>query len=178
MVKWLSFGLAAVAVAVLLLMLNDLRVQVRRSAVTVNRNLPEILEKTRTSADTLAQVSNDIRQLRDLAGVAPEGAQDDRLVAYADAVLDLIENSGGTVGTKALIGDGLRDPAPAKEWAAGARKEAVWLTFRAKSRQELLTRLCETKFGSAWHMQPPGGGEPVPLEQWVKANHPDGNKPD
>jgi hypothetical protein len=175
MLKWLSFALAVLVVALLLAMLNDLRLQVRRVTVTVNQKLPEILEKTRTSADTLAQVSNDIKGLRDLAGVPP-GVHDEGLVKYADGVLDLIEASGGTVGTKALLGKGLKDPIPAGEWAAGARKEALWLTFRAKSRHELLTRLCETKFGSAWQIQLPGGGEPVPLEQWVKANHPAGNK--
>lgn len=79
-----------------------------------------------------------------------------------------MEKSGGTIGLKSLVGRAaLRDTQPAAEWVTAARKEAVWLTFRAQSKEELLTRPCETKFGSEWHIQLPNQ-EPVALKEWIE----------
>lgn len=172
MIKWVYFALAAVTSLAVLLLLNDLRVQMKRASVTVNDKLPRILEKTESSAETLAALSADVKQLRDLAGL-PQGPRDATLAAYADRVLDAVEASGGTVGLKPLVGGGgrLKDPQPATEWVASARKEAVWLTFRADSRDELLGRLCRNKFGSDWMIQV-GGAEPVTLASWAMRNVP------
>jgi hypothetical protein len=170
MFKWVTLAVATIAVAVFGWMVNDLRLQAKRATATVNENLPEILEKSRTSAQTLAVLSEDIRQLRDLAGASNGPARDRTLVAYADAILDAVESSGGSIGTKGLLsGDKLKDPQPAIEWATAARKEAVWLTFRAASRDELLQRLTQTKFGSEWIIQLPDA-QPVPLRQWIERN--------
>ena len=159
--RWLYFGLAAVAVGAVLVLLNDLRVQMKAAAGTVNEKLPRILEKTEKTAETLAMLS---------AEGLPQGAGHDRtIVRYADRVLDAVEASGGVVGTKALVGGGgeLKDPQPAAEWARGARKEALWQTLRVKSKDELLERLGETKFGTAWHIQV-GGGPPMKLAEWAR----------
>jgi hypothetical protein len=164
--------LAVVVSAALLWMLNDLRVQAKRATRTLNDQLPEILDRTKRSADTLAVLSDDIRQLRDLAG-AGDAARDKSLAAYADRVLDAVESTDATIGLKPkLIGDALKDTVPARQWVTDARKEALWLTFRAASRDELLDRLCKNKFGSEWHIQPAGGGA-VPLADWVRQHVPD-----
>jgi hypothetical protein len=170
--KWAYLILAAASVTAVLLLVNDLRLEVRRTSRTVNEKLPEILEKSRRSADAMAEVSADIRQMRDLAG-APEGARDQTLVAYADALLDAVQASGGTIGLKPkLIGSELKDTQPAAEWAVAARKEALWLTLRVKSKQELLERLTKNMYGSEWYIQLPGK-EPQALAEWLKANHPE-----
>ena len=172
MLKWLYFTLAAVSVVAVLLLLNDLRLQMKRAAVTVNDKLPRILEKTEKSAETLAALSSDIREIRDLAGLPQQSAHDRTIVRYADQVLDLVESSGGRIGTTGLLGgETLKDPQPAADWTRAARKEALWQTLRAKSRDELLERLCETKFGSAWHIQF-GEEKPTPLAEWVKQKLP------
>ena len=164
--RWLTLGVALIAIVLFALLLNDLRLEFKRTAVAVNQNLPEILDKTRKSADTLAALSEDIKQLRDLAGAS--GPRDRSLVAYADAALDAVEKSSGTIGLKSRVGrEALRDPQPAAEWVTAARKEALWLSFRAKSKEELLDRLCETKFGSDWHLQLPNE-EPVLLKEWIQ----------
>jgi hypothetical protein len=169
---------AAIAAVVLLAlaawfgwMLNDLRLELKHSAQTVNRDLPVILANTRKSTETLAQVSGDIKVLRNLAGVE-DAPRDKTLVTYADSVLDLIEShDDAKIGTEKLIGKALSDPLSAKEWVAGARKEAVWLTFRAKSRSELLDRLTQNKFGSEWKIQI-GDEPPQSLRDWLVAHHP------
>jgi hypothetical protein len=177
MIKWFYFGLAAVAVAAVLVLLYDLRSQMKAASATVNEKLPRILEKTEQSAETLATLSNDIREIRDLAGL-PQTEHDKTLVRYADSVMDAVQASGGRIGTKPLLGGGdkLKDPVPVAEWVAGARKEALWQTLRAKSQRELLDRLCETKFGSAWHIQF-GDAEPVPLREWVVGKLPPAEQP-
>ena len=172
MIKWAYFARAAATSLGVLLLLNDLRVQMKRASVTVNDKLPRILAKTESSAETLSALSADVKQLRDLAGL-PQGPRDATLAAYADRVLDAVEASGGVIGLKPLVGGGgrLKDPQPAKEWVASARKEAVWLTFRADSRKELLERLCRNKFGSDWMIQF-DAAEPVTLASWASQKAP------
>jgi len=157
----LAFLVFVVIALVLAWLLNDLRLQLRETAETVNAKL---LEKTETSAQALAELSEDVRQLRDLAGAT--GPRDATLAAYADAILDKLEAADATIGTKGRLSGNLSEPLPSKEWVAAARKEAVWLTFRAKSKDELLTRLSANKFGSEWHVEV-AGAEPVPLRQWI-----------
>ncbi|MCG8408686.1 MAG: hypothetical protein MI923_26070 [Phycisphaerales bacterium] len=174
MFKWSCLALAVVAMGFLGWMVNDLRTEIKQATVTVNTQLPEILNKTRDTAETVAVLAEDVRQVRDLSGAA-DIARDKTLVAYADRVLDLIEASGGRVGLKKkLLGGGLKDVSPAEQWVVAARKEALWLVMRAKSREELLERLCKNKFGSDWHIQE-NNDKPVPLRDWISgrlADHP------
>lgn len=195
MFQWACLGVAAVFLAAVTWLLNDVRLQVREATRVVDAagrdvnehlpaivdrtrkttdavatNLPEIVEKTRKSTETLAELAEDIRQLKDLAGVSTS-ARDKNLVAYADSVLDSVEASGGTIGLKKTLGgSGLKNAAPAKEWVVAARKEALVLTVVTKSKKELLTRLTDNKFGSAWYIQV-GDQDPVSLLDWLRANH-------
>ena len=88
-----------------------------------------------------------------------------------DSVLDAVQASKGRIGLKKLLGKGLKGLAPAEEWIRAARKEGLWLSFRAKSKRELLDRLCTNKFGSAWWIVVEQQ-QPVTLTAWLKANHP------
>lgn len=152
-------------------MLNDLRYELKRSAETVNRDLPVILANTRQSTETLAEVSSDIKELRNLAGLE-DAPRDKTLATYADSILDLLETqTDAKIGTEKLIGTSLSDPLSAKEWVAGARKEAVVLAFRAKSRPELLERLTKSKFGTEWKIQF-ADAQPMSLRTWLVENHP------
>jgi hypothetical protein len=178
MFKWVCLAVGVLFLAAVVWMLNDIRQETRRSVATfhetgtaVKEHLPVIVEKSRKTTETVAELAEDVRQLKELAGVS-NVARDRNLVAYADGVLDAVEASGGTVGLKKVLGSkGLKDTVPAREWAAGARKEAVLLTALVRSRRELATRLGKNKFGSAWYIQV-GDAEPVPLLDWLRANHP------
>lgn len=188
--RWICLGVAVAFLAVIGWMVNDIRLQVRRTVQTVQtagatinqelpsivdkskrttdivaEHLPEIVDKTRLTTETLAELSQDIRQLKELAGVSAT-ARDQGLVAYADRLLDAIETSGGTIGLKKTFGQGLKNELPAKEWVVGARKEALVLTVLAKSKDELLKRLTHSKFGSDWYLQV-ADAEPVPLQDWL-----------
>jgi hypothetical protein len=169
--RWSCFAVGVLAVAGLMWMVNDLRRELKQSSQVVNQHLPVILEQTKTSTATLALLSEDLRALRDLAGASGQ-ARDRSLVAYADSVLDFVETSGGQIGVEELIGKDLKDPMPAAEWVVNARKEALWLSFRTRTRGELLQRLCENKFGSPWLIQI-DDAEPQPLQTWLEQNHPE-----
>ena len=170
MFKWSCLALAFLSVVLLGWAINDIRLEVQRSVRALNEHLPELLEKTKKSTETLAVLSEDIKQLRDLAGMA-NGPRDRSLAAYADSILDLIHSSGGKIGLdKKVFGGGLKEVQSAEEWVVAARKEALLLTVRARSRTELLTRLCENKFGSPWYMQI-ADEKPQQLIDWLKQSH-------
>ncbi len=171
--KWSCFGLAAVVCAVLLYLLDDMRREIRRTNETVNAHLPQILANVSTATTTLADVSKDINAFRDLAGLADSAGQDRSLVVYADSVLDFLEQQPqGQIGLSKLVGKGLKDVITSAEWARDTRKEALWLTFRASTKKELLERIGKNKFGSDWYFTAPGI-EPMTLIEFLRLNHPD-----
>jgi hypothetical protein len=176
--KWTCLGVAAAFLGFIGWVAYDIRTQLRDSAETVrtagrtvNDHLPAVVEKTQATTETLADLAADVRQLKELAG-ATGGVRDQNLVAYAEGALRQVEASGGTVGLRKLLGgSGLKDQVPAREWAAGARKEAVFLVAVVRSKKELATRLATNKFGSPWYIRV-GHHEPVPLLDWLREHHP------
>jgi hypothetical protein len=171
MFKWCWLTVAVIVGGALLWMVNDLRVQARLTVDSVNRNLPEILEKTRSTADTMATLSQDIKQLRELV-VGDGASRDGNIVAYESEILSLIENSGGKIGVKKMLGGGLSDPVPAREWVTRERKAALWDLARSRSKADLLTRIGHSAvLKRAWYIDT-GGRETTALVDWVKGNHP------
>jgi hypothetical protein len=197
MFKWICLAVAVLFLAALAWMINDVRLEIRRStqliratgqtlneqlppivdkskktADILTEHLPEIVQKTRTTVDTVAELADDIRQLRELL-VGTHTPKDTKLVTYANSVLKRIEASEGKIGLKKLPpGKGLKNPLPAKEWVAGVRLKTVFLTVVAKSKKELVTRLGKNKFGLHWYMEV-GGKDAMTLLDWLKANHPE-----
>jgi hypothetical protein len=170
--KWSCLVAAAIFSGVLLWMINDLRVQVRKSVDTVNRDLPQILEKTRDSTETMATLSQDIKQLRELV-VGDASAREGKIIAYETDVLRLIENSNGKIGVKKALGTGLADPVPAQEWVMRERKAALWDLARSRSKADLLNRIGRSAvLNRVWYIVT-GDKKVMPLVDWVKANHPD-----
>ncbi|HLL21026.1 MAG TPA: hypothetical protein VK427_02795 [Kofleriaceae bacterium] len=168
--KWSCLAVAAVTCGFLLYLLNDMRRELHRTNETINTHLPQILANVNTATTTLAAVSKDINSFRDLAGMV-DTPQDRSLVAYADSILDFLEQqTTGQIGLTKVVGSGLKDVVTAAEWARAARKEALWLTFRASTRAELLERLGKTKFGSDWYYLAPGIA-PTKLVDFLVANH-------
>ncbi len=177
MFKWSCFILAVIIVAVLGWMVNDLRLELKETATAINTHLPAILEATENTTSNVAVLSEDVKDFRDLSRAA-DAVRDKALVTYADNVLDLIESSDAQIGLeKKLLGSGLKKARPAAEWAAAARKEALWLVLRVKSREELLERLCKNKFGSDWYIELPRA-QPVPLREWIESQFPEEQIPE
>ena len=173
MFKWCCLGLAALIVAVLGWMVNDLRQELKRSTQSLNERLPEILDNVKQGSESLRKVSEDLKQLRNLAGVS-EKSRDQTLSVYYDSLLDFIQASAGQIGKKKLFGRSLSDAEPAEQWVVGARQEAVFRTMitRTKSRQDVLDHLCNSWRGSDWYIQL-AGQEPQKLIDWLRANHPE-----
>jgi hypothetical protein len=171
--KWVALALAAGATAIVIWIVNDLRREMKQTNELINQHLPPILANAKQATDTMARLSKDIEAMRDLAGL---GAPKDRsLAVYADSLLDLLETQTGQIGLEKVIGKELKDLIPVGEWAAAARKEALWLTFRANGKADLLDRLSKNKFGSHWQFAP-ASGPPIKLYDFWKANHPESAK--
>lgn len=188
MFKWTCLSVAVVFGLLLVWMVNDMRLEIRKSVQTVNNdlpeivaksrevtqivhvNLPELVERTKKTTETLATLSEDVQQLRKLAGWTT-GPRDETLTSYAIDLLQFIEDSKGQIGAKKLVGKGLDDPRPAREWARGAHREAMFdVLVRVRSKAELLERLGKTKLGRDWYMRI--DGKETPLIEWIKINHP------
>lgn len=172
--RWSCFALAALVSALVLWMLNDVRREMARTNAIVAAQLPTILENVKTGTTTLAQVSGDIDKLRDLLGAGTP--RDRSLVAFADGVLDFLDAQPGQIGLDKLVGDGLKDLVDVPAWVAAARKEALWLSFRATSKADLLARLAKNRYGSDWWYAPPSG-PPVKLAELVLQQHLGGTPP-
>src|SRR5262249_44686456 len=126
MFKWSCLAVAVVFLSVLGWMVNDVRLEIRRSTEliqitghtvneqlpaivdkgekatnTLTEHLPEIVQKTRTTMDAVSELAGDIHQIRELL-VGTQTARDTNLVTYASSVLKTIEASGGKIGLKRL----------------------------------------------------------------------------
>jgi hypothetical protein len=160
-------------------MVNDARVAVNKTSVTVNEHLPPVLQNIKTISDVVAKLTEDIKNLRNLAGLggaagaAATAGRDGSLVAYADSLLDFLETQkGAKIGLEKLVGGGLKDLEPIEDWIRGARKEALLITFLVKTKKDILERLGKNKFGFKWQFAPPTG-DPMPLVEFARKNHPD-----
>lgn len=145
--------------------------RVDKMTLTLSENLPDLVDRIGKTSEVIAELAEDIRQLKELAGVT-SGARDKSLVAYANGLLQAVELSGGSIGVHKPFGKGLKNTRPAAEWVVGARKEALILTILVKSKKEMLTRLGKTKLGANWMIEFPEK-EPVPLIDWLRLNHPE-----
>lgn len=172
--KWTCLLLATVVAGFLCWSVNDIRLEVRRTTVTVNDRLPPILDNSKETAEMLSVLAHDIRQVRELLGMEDRGSPIG-LVAFANEVLREVESSGGEIGTKPtlkmLSNKKITDLRPAREWAVGARREAALQVLRVHSRRELLDRLCRTVLGYDWMIQIDDRVEP--LKDWLLAQHPE-----
>jgi hypothetical protein len=194
MFKWVCLGVAVLFLGAVLWMVNDIRLQVRQSAQlidstgetikadlpaivertrqtseVVSKNLPGVMERVDTTTAVMAELADDIRQLKELAGLS-HAARDKGVAAYGTSVLAAIEASGGEIGTKKTIGKGLKSPRPAADWVRGERREVLFLTVLGRSKKELFNAIVKTKLGFNWYIQLPGK-DPVKLSDWLRENH-------
>ncbi|MCP3980215.1 MAG: DUF948 domain-containing protein [bacterium] len=178
MFKWVCyvtsvvFGVAIVfLLASLSLRANQALQQSNEALTTVNEELPEIVGETKQIAHTLGMLAEDVNGLKELAGVQP---RDRSLVAYANAILDLVERetagSAAFIGVPKTLGSGLKDVEPVAEFLVGARREATVLVFRAKSPQEVLHRLSHNWSGKPLMLREEPAGA-VTLEEWIRGRH-------
>src|SRR5262249_35546606 len=135
-------------------------------------DVPEIIEKSRDITDRVAEMTADVRTLKEaLAKVKVD--RDPEMLRYAADLLDAVEASKAEVGVKPVTGiGGLRDAIPAHQWVLKGHKEANLLTLLASSKAELASKLTHTALGSPYLMKFPGK-RAVDMLEWLKENHPE-----
>jgi hypothetical protein len=188
MFKWLCLACALVFAGFMSWVALDIRSEIKRtlantdrtlvesreSMAIIRRDLPQIVEGARKSADTLSVLSEDVKTVKKLGGLTTI-TSDGGFTAYAEEVITLIEKAPAEtkIGTARTSGGKttLKDPVSAKEWSVGARKEALLLVATAKSREAILHKLVPNVWGTPWYIEVPGE-EAVSLESWIKSRHP------
>src|SRR5262249_17482561 len=132
--------------------LPEILARVDKTTAMVNEHLPPIVKRAEAMAETFAEISEDLKQIKELGGLM-NSPRDKNIVSYATRVVQLIEKQNAVSGTKKLTGKGLSLPIPAKEWAVGARKESLFLAAVVRSRGEYLNRLCVSILQRKWYIQ-------------------------
>lgn len=173
MFKWSCFALAFVAVVSGLWMIYDIRCDTKVALHRINEDLPQVLSNARTSTETLKDLSADIKAMRELAGVTTGG--NESFVGYANQVMKVIEKAGpnAQIGVFRSAGEPLKSPEPAGNWLVHARKEAVILVLKSNSKEEILRGLCRTLIMGNKIGIKIGDAPAMPLEEYVKKNHPE-----
>lgn len=167
--RWICLAVAVIAVGFFGWAVNDLRLEIKETSRKLNEDLPRILANTKKSSETLAKLAEDVKNVRNLA-VGSGKSKDNSIIIYADDLLSLIEKQDAVIAVEKVIGKKLKDPKPAKDWVVGKRREALFLSFRVRSKREMVEQLCKTLTRRKWLIKFKDE-KPKPLLEWLKANH-------
>src|SRR6516165_6189556 len=123
--------------------LTTLLADSNQAVSTINARLPRIMDKTEQSVDNLAQLSEDLKQSKELLGSINSIRQNKDLASYAVSLLSLVQGQRqATIGPKKEDSDKeLKSVAKAEDWAKSASRDANFLSLIAKSKGEVLDRL-------------------------------------
>jgi hypothetical protein len=192
--KWVCLLVAVIALSVFGWMLNDIRLQVHRTAekadnlaekadkqlpailnnaervsAQLDKHLPVILADAESAVDSLSAASQDLDLTRGLLGRGPGAPSDEKLATYGESILGLIARQpDATIGVvQPSPGAGLKKPVPAKAWAAAHRGDPRILSTFAASEPEVLHGLARTFSAAPLHIQLPGQ-VPRLLADWLQ----------
>jgi hypothetical protein len=156
--------------------LPSILAQTERATSTLDARLPPLLARADTAAGNLSELSENLKQCRDLMAILHESRQNKDLLAYGSGILDLVGQQKASVGvlppTPPSPAPRLERSVPAKAWAGHARKDVQFLSLIAKNKGEVLHGLARTMSASPWYIQL---GEQAPrlLASWIKETHPE-----
>ena len=192
--RWVCYGTAVLFGVILLWMIADLRAQVKeslntaqetaregnRAMKTVNEKLPQIVTEVKKGTETLAELSEDVKLIKSVAGVGNDDQQRGLrgLALYADALQKVFaeqtEGKEAVILLEKIFGADLKKHSTADEFLVALNKEMVTVILPlSKSREEILWRVCTSAPPRRvpFHIQFPDQ-EPIPLEQFLREKHP------
>jgi hypothetical protein len=155
--------------------LTTLLADSHQAVSTINARLPRIMDKTEQGVDNLAQLSEDLKQSKELLGSVNSIGQNKDLARYAVSLLKVVrEQRQATVGSKEKDSDKeLKSAAKAEDWAKSAGRDANFLSLIAQSKGEVLDRLTKTASGAPLYIQLAEKAAPVLLQAWLKEKLPE-----
>jgi len=142
--------------------LAGIRKDIQRASAIANENMSLTLDAFKLS---LEKMNNEISGLKDLSGIKRLEQSQSRL-EFAHLVIDLIQESGGEIGTDGLIGSKIDSPVAAMKWAGGARDEARIISYKARDLNEVIWSLSTSITRQDWLIQF-GDAKPIPLYDWI-----------
>jgi archaellum component FlaC len=141
-----------------------------KAVQSVNKHLPQIIRQTEETVSTVAGVSGDVKQFKELFGDIFANNQNKDLLKEVLSTLDLLEGLDASIGLKKDDTNELKQAKPAKHWARAARKEAPFLSLIGKSRGDVLQRLTTHGTGKPWYIKV-GEKAPMLLLDWIAGNN-------
>lgn len=191
--KWSGLCAAIVFACLLLWMIADFKRKmvtaldkaeatvnkVQQSVEKVDERMPIVLAEIQNTSRTLSRVADDVELIKRVAGINNEN--EDRgfrsLAIYADDLQSFlaVETEGKQVQilVKELIGNDLKVVESAAEFLVGVNKEMVVVVLPlAKSREEILYRICHSGVRRQAYFIKFADEEPVELEGFIRERHP------
>ncbi len=188
--KWACLAIATLFGAVVLYMIVDLKRDVTRSldsaqsAVseantalgTVNEKLPTIVGEVKKGTEALSGLAEDVELLKSVMGIEKSDRGLRGLTRYADEIETVLHEAttgkNAMIKIEAFIGTSLKDVETVDEFLIGLNKEIVVILAVAKSKEEVLWRVCH----SGVPRRKPfyiaiDDGEPVTLSEFIKSRH-------
>ena len=190
MFKWACLTTAIVFGLIALVLIYDLKRDVTDSlhsaqqAVgkanaaleTVNGELPTIVGEVKKGTETLSGLAEDVKLLKSVVGIEKNDRGLRGLASYADqveqALADATEGKDATIKIEAVIGSSLKDVESVNEFLVGLNKEIILILALAKSKEELLWRVCHSGLPrrKPFYIQF-SDAEPVLLQVYIKEIH-------
>lgn len=144
---------------------------IRELTASVSEAAPKIVENTQVVTDAAAVAAKDVHQFRELIGAVSEG--ESGKMSYASDVLKLVERSGGKIGTRSVIGKGLRSLEDAAHWVGSVRTEAGVLVMSAATKHDVLVGLSRSVLRSDFYITFDEGKTSQKLVDWLALQHPE-----
>jgi hypothetical protein len=188
MFKWVCLSIATIGMAIFLWMINDIRMAVKgttrrmdselfplienseKAVDCVNQRLPDLVDKAEGTMTVVADVSDDIRQYKEMFASQYSTAQAKELTGYVHDLLDFLQTQNASIGLK-KADQTIKTVTTVSRWTQEVRKEASVLGLASSSREEVVKKMSTSRSGDPWQIQH-GDDPPKPLADWIRENHP------
>jgi uncharacterized protein (UPF0335 family) len=193
--KWACLSTAIVFGLIILYLIVDLKrdvtdsLQAAQQAVTkandaletVNGELPTIVGEVKKGTETLSGLAEDVKLLKSVVGIEKNDRGLRGLASYADEIEQILaeatEGKDAKMKIESVIGSSLKDVESAGEFLVGLNKEIVLILALAKSKEEVLWRICHSGLPrrKPFYIQF-ADEEPVLLEAFLRETHPESSE--
>ena len=191
--KWICLGVAVAFAVLLLWMIADFKRKmvaaldkaeatvgkVQESVEKVDSRMPVVLEEIQNTSHTLSRVADDVELLKRVAGINNENEERGfrGLAVYADDLQQFLvaecEGKEAQILVEEIIGSDLKVVETVTEFLVGVNKEMIVVVLPlAKSREEILYRICHSAVRRKPYFLQFAGSDPVELESYIREHHP------
>ena len=189
--RWACLGVAMIFGFVLIWMIWDFKQKmvtalakaestvghVQKSVEEVNNKMPAVLGEIQKTSHTLSRVADDVELMKRVTGINNENEERGvrGLAIYADelqqVLADETEGKNSNILVEEVIGNDLKVHESMPEFLVSLNKEMVAILVLAKSREEILYRVCHSSIRRKPYFLQINDAEPILLEDFIRKHH-------